>query len=125
MGIRIILNNNSVKKVLIVGFGSMGRRHSKIIKELFPDIKISVLRHSQCDDKDINTFGLHDCFTELEDALEYKPDVAIITSPATKHLETAKFLAAEGIHLFIEKPISSSSEGVQSLIELCDKKKKY
>ena len=117
------MRNNSIKKVLIVGLGSMGKRHTKIIQELYPEIKISVLRHSLCDDIDINTFGLHDCFTELKDALAFKPDVAIVASPATRHLETAKVLASEGIHLLIEKPISSSSEGVQSLIDLCYKNK--
>jgi predicted dehydrogenase len=101
----------------------MGKRHTKIIQELYPEIIISALRHSLCDDIDINTFGLHDCFTELKDALAFKPDVAILASPATRHLETAKVLASDGIHLLIEKPISSSSEGVQSLIDLCYKNK--
>jgi predicted dehydrogenase len=56
---------------------------------------------------------------QMEDALEAKPEVALITGPASMHIETALALARQGIYLFIEKPLSNTLERVDELIELC------
>ena len=45
----------------------------------------------------------------------------IITFPSTLHLQIAIPLAKAGVHLFIEKPISSSTSDVNYLIEICKK----
>ena len=109
----------SIKTVLVVGLGSIGRRHVGIIKELFPEINIVVLRHRQCDKNDIDALGLYKCVTSIDQAIETNPQAAIIANPATKHIEVAEQLANNGIHLLIEKPISDSSMGVQALINIC------
>ena len=115
MGLRV---NGVIERVLVVGLGSIGRRHTRIVRELCSDIKIIALRHKQCDDNDVETLGLHRCVSTIEDALAFQPEVAIVANPATKHLEVATQLAEAGVHLLIEKPISASSEGVLFII-LC------
>jgi predicted dehydrogenase len=112
---------NSINKILVVGLGSIGKRHVRILRTLYPNIEIIVLRHNKCDDADIALYALSSCVTAIEDALALQPDAAIIATPATKHLETAKKLANAGVHLLIEKPISATTTGVQSLIDLCKK----
>jgi len=111
--------SHPIKTVLVVGLGSIGRRHVGIIKELFPEIKIVVLRHRQCDKNDIDALGLYKCVTSIDKAIETNPQAAIIANPATKHIEVAEQLANKGVHLLIEKPISDSSMGVQALINIC------
>ena len=108
-----------IERVLIVGLGSIGKRHVRIVRELFPKINITVLRHNQCDE---NNMGVDSCVTTIEDAIARKPQVAIIANPATMHLEVAMQLAKNNIHLLIEKPIAISSQGVQELINLCEQK---
>ena len=112
----------SIQRVLVVGLGSIGQRHTRIIRHLFPEIKIVVLRHKRCYDDDVKTFGLFDCVTTIEDALACQPEVAILANPATKHIEVATKLADAGIHLLVEKPISASTDGVRELIDLCEEK---
>jgi len=112
--------SHPIKTVLVVGLGSAGRRHVGIIKELFPDINIVVLRHRQCDKNDIDALGLYKCVTSIDKAIETNPQAAIIANPATKHIGVAEKLAHNGIHLLIEKPISDSSMGVQALINICN-----
>ena len=111
--------SHPIKTVLVVGLGSIGKRHVGIIKELFPEINIVVLRHRQCDKNDIDALGLYKCVTSIDKAIETNPQAAIIANPATKHIEVAEQLANKGIHLLIEKPISDSSMGVQALINIC------
>ena len=108
-----------VKTVLIVGLGSIGKRHAGIIRLHFPNVKIIVLRHKQCDDGDIRGLGLYKCVTSVDEAIELNPQAAIISNPASKHIEVAKKLASKGINLLIEKPISDSSKDVQELIDIC------
>jgi len=55
-------------------------------------------------------------FSRLEDALAERPDVAFVTNPNSLHLATALAAARAGCHLFIEKPLSHTLEGVDELI---------
>jgi len=34
-----------IKRVLIVGYGSIGKRHARLARELLPYAKIIILRH--------------------------------------------------------------------------------
>ena len=65
------MNNicNSVERILIIGLGSIGRRHARIIKELFPEIKIIALRHKIFDSSDVDSLGLYDCVDSIEKAM--------------------------------------------------------
>jgi predicted dehydrogenase len=109
-------------KVLIVGLGSIGRRHLANLRALEPTAHITVWhQHTKRgteleDDPLIDSIVFH-----LDDALNTKPDIALITSPASLHVEAALSLARHGIHLFIEKPLSNTLHNVNILLELCQK----
>lgn len=102
------------RRVLIVGGGSMGCRHARLIRQSLPDADIRVLMR----DPDQ---GLPDGATArvngLDEALAFTPELAVIANPATRHLETAIPLARSGAHLLVEKPLSVTSAGVGELIE--------
>ncbi|MEQ1742878.1 MAG: Gfo/Idh/MocA family oxidoreductase [Candidatus Nitrotoga sp.] len=106
-----------LERILIVGFGSIGSRHARLAREIIPDVQIAVLRHQQCDD--IPTGAIDYCFTSLDEALQFRPQAAVIANPATHHLKSALPLANAGVHLLIEKPIASTPQGVTELIDIC------
>lgn len=54
-------------------------------------------------------------FESLDDALSAKPDGVFVCTPSSKHLEIAQPAAAAGCHLFIEKPLSHTLVGVETL----------
>ena len=112
-------NGKAVNRILIVGLGSIGSRYVRIIRELYPHIAIAVLRHQGCGDGKAAALGISDCFTTIDDALEFSPDAAVIANPSPMHLAVALPLAKEGVHLLVEKPISSSIDGVRQLIDTC------
>jgi predicted dehydrogenase len=110
-----------LERVLIVGLGSIGRRHARLVRSLIPGIRIGVLRHAGCDD--VNEIGIDQCFSNLPAALGFCPQAAVIASPSSHHVETASALAIAGVHLLIEKPISNNTAGVARLIEECGSRK--
>lgn len=105
-----------IKRVLIVGLGSIGKRHLRLARELLPQAEIAVLRHKI--DLKIPE-GADYVFSNMVAALAFSPTLAVVANPATFHLSTAMPLAEAGVHLLIEKPLSVTSEGIKSLIEVC------
>ncbi len=109
---------NMISRLLIVGLGSIGIRHLRIARELFPDADIRVLRHEEC--LSIPEYA-NGCFSTIEQAVAFSPQIAVIANPAPFHISVAKQLADVGVHLLIEKPLSLSVDGVPQLIETCHK----
>lgn len=106
-----------LERLLIVGFGSIGARHARLVRELLPGAQITVLRHRNC--PDMQDAGIDRCVTSLDEALQFRPQAAVIANPASYHLDVAWPLAQAGVHLLIEKPISNTIEGVSQLIDTC------
>ena len=106
----------SVNRVLIVGLGSIGKRHLRLARELLPAADIRVLRHQECLSIPEHANG---CFSSLEQALDFAPQLAVIASPSTFHMSVALPLAQAGVHLLVEKPLSASLDGVQQLLDAC------
>jgi predicted dehydrogenase len=103
-----------IGKVLIVGHGSIGKRHLKIIRERLPSADIRVLRHRQSED---TAEGANGCFYDLNAALDFGPQAAILANPSPLHIPIASKLSAANCHLLIEKPLSDNLNGVDALIE--------
>lgn len=107
-------------KALVVGLGSIGKRHLGILREMMPHADITVWRqHARPSDEiPIQTEADRVVFS-LDDALAFHPEIAIIANPAAFHIETGLQLARAGISLLVEKPFSNSLDGVDELIQLC------
>ncbi len=105
-----------IDRVLIVGHGSIGQRHLCIARNLLPQADIRVLMHRSCESPPEHANG---CIGNLDDALAFAPQVAVIATPSSFHLETAQRLADFGVHLLVEKPLAASSAGVQQLLSTC------
>lgn len=113
--------SGSLHKVLVVGAGSIGERHLRCFQAtqrcevLFAEINES-LRHTVA-----KRYGAQG-FVEVESALRESPDAAVIATPAHLHVELAIELAEAGLHLLIEKPLGTDTNGVQVLRKAVRKK---
>ncbi|MBI4064620.1 MAG: Gfo/Idh/MocA family oxidoreductase [Elusimicrobia bacterium] len=106
-------------KILLIGSGGIGRRHLKNLKALRPETKVTLWRQLGRRELSADVLALIDRIVlTQQEALESKPDAAIIASPASRHIPTALALAWEGVALFIEKPLSDDLEGVDELLEV-------
>lgn len=107
-----------INRILIVGLGSIGKRHLRLARELMPYADIRVLRHQVVNEIPEFSNGI---FSHIDEAVTFEPQIAIIASPAPFHTATAQALAEVGVHLLIEKPLSASLNGVEQLINTCHK----
>ncbi|HDL01339.1 MAG TPA: Gfo/Idh/MocA family oxidoreductase, partial [candidate division Zixibacteria bacterium] len=108
-------------KILVVGLGSIGMRHARNFKTLGVEQLIGcdlLEERRQKFSSEING----DIVSTLEKGLYKKPDLVVVASPNRFHLEQAKTSARNGCHLFIEKPVSHTLEGLDDLITLVDEK---
>ena len=105
-------------KFLIVGYGSIGKRHCDNLKNILKNKEnISICRqYSKRKVPEFNTFF------DLDEAILENPDAVIITNPPSLHLPTALKFAKKGINLFIEKPLSNSLEQTKNLSEIIERK---
>mgnify|MGYP001301762843 CR=1 FL=1 len=110
------MTNRKVSTVLIVGLGSIGKKHLKQLREITSDLEIVALRRNGS--SSLRYEGLNHLVSNLEEALSFSPTVAILCNPASKHIEIASALVKEGVNILIEKPISNSVQGVKELIDL-------
>lgn len=83
-----------------------------------PNADIRALRRQPT--SDVPEFA-NGSFSNLDEAISFAPQIAIIANPAPFHIHTAEYLAKSGVHLLIEKPLSDSLKGVRQLIDTCDK----
>ena len=109
-----------ISRILIVGLGSIGKRHLQLARDLFPESKIAVLRHKT--DLILPEYADYS-FSSIAEALKFSPQMAVIANPATFHLSVAMDLAKIGTHLLIEKPLSATTKGVAELLNVCREKK--
>jgi predicted dehydrogenase len=105
-----------IRKLLINGSGSAGQNHLSIAKKLFPNAEIATYTSRKSPARAKST--LH--FTEIQEALDFHPEIAVIAGAASSRMDICLALAKQGVHLLIEKPISDHSQTVNSLIEICD-----
>ena len=108
----------SINRILIAGLGSIGKRHLRLARELLPKADIRILRHHAT--SEVPEFS-NGCFFNIEEAIVFAPQIAVIASPAPFHIATAQYLAEAGVHLLIEKPLSAVLDGVTQLLETCQK----
>lgn len=99
--------------VLIVGYGSIAKKHVNALNQLDRDFNIYALRSNK-EAKEIE--GIINIF-EL-DAFKDKFDFAIISNPSNLHVQTIKDLLPLKCPLFIEKPSVHELGGVDDLLAL-------
>ena len=100
-------------KILIAGFGSIGRRHFRNLLALGErDILFLRSQRGTLPDDEIAAYPVE---TDLAAALQYKPDAVIVSTPTALHLSIAIPAAEAGCHLFLEKPLSHTMDRLDEL----------
>jgi len=107
--------NQTNPKILIIGAGSIGRRHSANLSQLGCRISLhDVAReHLQAVCSEHGYTPVFDLSKALK-TREY--DAVVICTPNNQHVSSALMAVDAGLDIFIEKPLSDSMDGVGDLI---------
>ena len=113
-------------RLLIIGTGSIGERHLRCFQVLDRCESIAFCETmGERRNAITERYGIDStlAFPDLDTALrDGEFDAAVIATPAPTHVPFATRLAALGLDLLIEKPLSLSLEGVEELAKLIAEK---
>jgi predicted dehydrogenase len=93
-----------LKCALVVGSGSIAKRHIRNLCQLYPDAEVVCVSSSGRKLK-ASDVGATRIACTMQNAISDKPDIAIVASPANFHLRHASYLIEAKIPVLIEKPI--------------------
>lgn len=107
-------------KFLVIGLGSMGKRRIRNLKYLGENDIIGFDFRKDRREESEDKYGII-TFDNIDNAIEQKPDVFIISTPPNYHMEYELLAAKNNIHFFCEAGISTKN--LDKLINLCKNKK--
>ena len=97
-------------KTLIIGAGSIGLRHSEVLKKIGHEVSFV---SNRIDLKEISYFSIHDALKI------FKPNYIVISRDTNKHISTLKEINDDSYKyngkILVEKPISINLKSVQKI----------
>ena len=106
-------------RICMVGAGRVGRVHSNSIVRHVPGGQVVAIVDPATEvlQATADEYGIPDCFSTLEAALEQGEfDGVVITTPTPIHKPLALLAAAAGKHVFLEKPMAMSLADCDEII---------
>ena len=97
-------------KAFLIGNGTMGERHRR-------RFELCGVNFVAVADTQAEFDGIVDKLN-LENAGEAGVDFAVVASPATTHYDYAKFFLERHIPVFVEKPLATTAEQAQELVDM-------
>lgn len=104
---------------LIIGTGSIGKRHIQNLQNLDSKTQFLLLRNEAREDDFTRSLGA-EVVNDMNTALSRKPDFALIATPSSKHIDALIPLIEAGIPMYIEKPVVTTRTEVEQLRSLLD-----
>lgn len=101
-------------RVLVIGLGSIARKHIAALREIDPKVEIAALRSSHNSHPEAQ---VRDLFS-VEEAKAFAPDFSIISTPTANHTESIRTALQLQTPLFIEKPLIHSLDDLSVVSEI-------
>lgn len=112
-------------KLCLVGVGSIGRRHLRLLNER-DDVQLCVVEPFEPSwQRIVEEIGVFERFASLEDALAFGSiDAVIISTPHGMHAKMAIQALEAGVHVFCEKPMSDDLTECVAMLKAAQKSDK-
>ncbi len=112
-----------MKNILIVGVGSIGERHLRCFQKTGRASVAVCEINSQLRERVVTEYYVKTQFASLGDALQQPFDAAVICTPANLHIPMAMQVAECDIGVLLEKPLSTTFDGIDELQALVNTRK--
>ena len=111
---------NSIYNIAILGCGKVAQLHAKAIQNISNAKLAGVWSRSLNTAREFASKYNVSYYAEIEDLIQKeKIDLAIVCTPHPFHLNPAKLAANSGAHVLVEKPLASTLEDADKIIEAC------
>jgi len=108
-------------RTAVIGVGYLGKFHAQKYAQLESSELVAVCDASlEIAQSIANEHGIP-AFTEYEDLIGQVDAVSIVV-PTQKHYEVAKVFLENGVHVLLEKPITSTVEQAEELVKIANEK---
>jgi len=105
-------------RIALVGLGSMGKHHYNVINNLESVDLVAVVEQDETKTVDVRVPAYCDVDEMLEAAA---PDMVVVATPTSTHLDISKKILSRGIHLLVEKPIAKNVIEAKQMSALADR----
>jgi predicted dehydrogenase len=99
----------NVQRAVVIGLGSMGQRRLESLKAL--GVEAVALTRA------VGAGSL----SSREEVDEWGADAVVVCSPTSRHLDDVRWALEGGRHVFVEKPLAASLDGVDEVVELAER----
>lgn len=111
-----------IKRCAIVGLGSIGRRHLRIIKQIRPEVDVVLVRTGKggfWEEESLAEYSV----TSIREAINHGIDAAIVASPAPLHAEQAEEFVTNNVPVLVEKPLAHEKDSLNELLNMDERLK--
>ncbi len=112
--------NNKKMKVAVVGVGSLGQHHARVYSELEEVELVAIVDTDLNRAKEIASKFQCEAWADLS-SLSGLVDAASVVVPTSVHHSVSKILLEQGIHLLLEKPMTTTLAEADDLIAVSER----
>jgi predicted dehydrogenase len=106
-----------VKRVVVVGCGSIGQRHARLLAAR-ADVALELCEvQPENLERTLETVGQVPTYDSFERALESRPDVVLIATPIPAHAQQAIDALEAGAHVLCEKPMCDTVANARRMLK--------
>lgn len=108
-----------LKRVGVIGVGHLGQHHARVYTELLGAHLVGVVDQNESRAAAIGENLGVPWFTEIDDFIERAaPEAVSVVVPTSLHFEIARKALGNGIHVLIEKPVTTTVNEAEQLLRI-------
>ena len=114
---------SAIKRVGVIGVGHLGQHHARVYTELLDARLVGIVDRDEVRAHLIGeNLGVPAYSTMEELIARQAPDAVSIVVPTSLHFDVARAAMEAGIHVLVEKPVTTRPDEAEELLKLAAKK---
>lgn len=109
----------SARHFVVLGLGSIGRRHATNLAALYPGARLTFVRRDAAEDDFSRNLGAR-VIDRLETVIDEPLDLAVLATPSANHMDALPALVERACPLLVEKPVVTSLDDVVAVSRLLE-----